>query len=106
MSNTTPACSVPLFPTPGEQKEREIAAIDAVRSELQQTRQDFAQYKADQDEQRRDDLAKADLKEKKIFHQQLKLSAFTVCLTLALEHIGDVIDFINLMIRLIVSLFQ
>lgn len=58
-----------------------VREIESVKSELQQTRNEFTDYKAQQDEYYRTKAAQAKLDKKEQRRHELKLSAFTVCLT-------------------------
>lgn len=54
-----------------------------------------AQRKTDADRKEAAQDAKAAINRKKQFHHDFKVAAFTVILTLCLEHIGDIFEFVN-----------
>lgn len=67
------------------------AVLEKTRGELEQTRKDIASYKAQQDEQRTADQKQAVVDQKKNRRDLYKSTALSVCLTLFLEHIPDII---------------
>lgn len=99
-----PSCSIPIFPTPGQQKEREIANLAAVHAELEKTRNEFSDYKAQQAEQRKADAVQAEIDKKKQRRHELFVAAFTVAFTLFLEHIGDIVKIAKLAFEALVAL--
>lgn len=106
MSGKPFSCSVPVFPTPAQLKEREIANLEAVRIELETARNEFCHYKAQQAEQRKADAVQAEIDKKKQRCHEYILAAFTVCFTLFLEHIGDVVDFVQFAFESLVTLLK
>ena len=80
--------------------------LESVRSELQQTRNEFSDYKAQQDEYHRAEAAQTEIDKKKQRRHEFKLSAFTVCFTLFLEHIPDLINLFQISVKFVISLFH
>lgn len=78
--------------------------LEKTRSELEQTRNDFASYKAQQDEQRTADHEQAVVDQKKNRRDLYISTAFSVCLTLFLEHIPDIIRFFQRVLEFVRSL--
>lgn len=94
-------------------QERSAAGIDAIatglktlRSDLEQTRKELADLKADQDRQRNANAAQAIIDKKKQRRHEYLVAAFTVALTLLLEHFGDVIQLAKLAFKSIVALLK
>lgn len=93
-----------------EKQSNEIGEIRSelrqTRQELEKTRQEFSDYKAQQDKYHRAEAAQAEIDKKQQHCHELKLSAFTVCLTLFLEHIPDFINLFKVAVESIVALFH
>ena len=78
-----------------------VYRIDAARSldgcqhlqELEQLAQKMADDNAKSDAKERAQQANARVNEKKLFRHDFKVAAFTVILTLGLEHIADIVNF-------------
>lgn len=90
-------------------RELALNAIEECRriaNELEATRQELADYKAQQYEQHETDTAQMKLTEKKQIRHQYIVAAFTVALTLALEHIVDIADFFTVLVEKISTLFH
>lgn len=80
--------------------------IAAVRSELEQARKDLADYKASQDAQRRADIAQAVVDKKQQRRHEYLVAAFSVALTLLIEHFFDLVNLANLAFKSLSALFQ
>ena len=80
--------------------------IAAVRGELEQARKDLADYKASQDAQRRADIAQAVVDKKQDRRHEYLVAAFSVALTLLIEHFFDVIELSDRVFESLVSLFK
>ena len=73
---------------------------------LERTRNEFADYKAQQAEQHARDEDQRILDRKQSTRNQLICSALSVCLTLFLEHLPDVIGFVDVLLKSALSLFH
>ena len=86
-----------------EKTALEVAALRQelvkVKAELEQSRQDFANYKAEQAEQRKADAAQGRLDKEQNRRDVYISTAFSVCFTLFLEHLPDVIRFVQLAVE-------
>lgn len=86
-----------------EATAKEVASLREelvrVKAELEQSRQDFASYKAEQDKQREADAAQGRLDKKQNRRDIYISAAFSVCFTLFLEHLFDIVRFIQLAVE-------
>lgn len=73
---------------------------------LERTRNEFADYKAQQAKQHTRDEDQRILDRKQSTRNQLICSALSVCLTLFLEHLPDVIGFVDVLLKSALSLFH
>ena len=73
--------------------------IEKLERELQQTRQELADFKAQQKAQHDTDVMQSGLDQKQNRRDMLIGSAFSVCLTLLLEHFPDVVRFFQSIIK-------
>jgi len=93
-----------------EKQTTEVEAIrrelEQTRRELKQTRNELADYKAQQNEYHRAEAAKAEVDKKQQRRHEFKLSAFTVCFTLFLEHIPDLVNLVKVAVESIVAFFE
>lgn len=69
-------------------------APDSVAKELKGIAQDMSEYHAEYNENRRADEIKAEKDKKHSFRHDFLVAAFTVALTLFLEHFHDIIEFV------------
>ena len=86
-----------------EDTAREIASL---RAELEQARQDLARYKAEQREQRETDSRQVYLNTKKAFRHDYCVGAFSVVITLAIEHLTELYNLLDLLIEFVGSLLH
>lgn len=84
-----------------EQYAKEIATI---RAELERTRQEFADYKAEQNKQHEADSLNAISEKKKLYRHEYRVAAFTVALTLFIEHFLDIVDLVQFLIEQLLAL--
>jgi len=87
------------------QKDQSLQ-LAAIRAELEKTRNEFSDYKAQHAKQHKTDAAQAVIDKKKQRRHEYAIAAFTVALTLALEHIFDLIKFAKLALKSLLSLFS
>ena len=80
--------------------------LEAVRRELEQTRDELANYKAEQAVQREADSRQADLNAKKAFCHDYRVAAFSIVITLLIEHLPEIVDFLCFLFKRVVSLFH
>lgn len=92
------------FQRTADAAEQQAAEIAVVRRELQKTREEFADYKRQQADQREADRAQAGIDKKKQFRHELFVAAFTVAFTLFLEHLGDVVKLAQLAFEALITL--
>lgn len=78
---------------PMQPVEAELAP-DPVTKELKGIVQDMAEYHSEYNENRRADEVKAEKDKKHGFRHDFLVAAFTVALTLFLEHLHDIIEFV------------
>lgn len=89
------------------QRARQTAAsIDAISIALEQTRDEFADYKAQQAKQRDSDAVQAAVDKKKQLRHEYLVAAFTVALTLFLEHFLDIVELAKLAFESLVALLK
>lgn len=87
-------------------EEKKTEEISHIRSELQKTREEFADYKTKQDEQRTSDLMQAQIDKKQQRRHEYLVSAFTVALTLFIEHFFDIIKLMKILFEKLVTLLK
>ena len=68
--------------------------IKEIEDNLKNIAQDMSEYHAEYNENRRADEIKAEKDKKHSFRHDFLVAAFTVALTLFLEHIHDIIEFV------------
>lgn len=86
--------------------EKHLEEIRSIRSELEKTRNEFADFKTKYAEQRKADAVQAEVNENKQRRHEYFVSAFTVALTLFIEHFFDLVKIANVSIKLLVALFE
>lgn len=89
-----------------QKMKAEIQPVEVVEAELSPSHlggvvdglkdiaQDMSEYHAEYSENRRADEIKAEKNKKHGFHHDFLVAAFTVTLTLFLEHLHDIIEFV------------
>lgn len=80
-----------------------VASINAISAALEQTRDEFADYKAQQAKQRDSDAVQAAVDKKKQLRHEYLVAAFTVALTLFLEHFLDIVELAKLAFESLVA---
>ena len=83
-----------------------VQEIESLRSDLERARNDLASYKAEQAEQREADCRQADLNAKKAFRHDYHVAAFSIVITLAIEHFAEIYDFLRLFVKSALSFLQ
>ena len=86
--------------------EKQLDEIKALRTELEKTRQELADYKAQQSEQHRSDSHQQIDDHRKLLRHDYLVAAFTVALTLFLEHVPDIANFLKLAAEKLIVLFE
>lgn len=89
-----------------ESLEALVAEFSEMRAGLEQTRQEFARYKADQHAQQQADSAQRIIDEKKLRRHEYLVAVFTALFTLCIEHIGDIYQFGKIAVEFIRSLLH
>ena len=87
-------------------EERKLEEIVAIRSELEKTRNEFADFKSEHAEQHKADAMQAEVNEKKQRRHEYLVAAFTVALTLFIEHFFDVVKFVKFALESLVALLK
>lgn len=86
--------------------EKQLDEINALRTELEKTRQELADYKAQQSEQHQSDAQQQIDDHRKLLRHDYLVAAFTVALTLFLEHFFDIADFLKPALKMLLALFE
>ena len=86
--------------------ERHLEEVGAIRSELKKTRNEFADFKAQQAEQRKADAVQAQVDKKKQRRHEYLVAAFTVALTLFIEHFFDVVKLMQVAFETLIALLK
>jgi hypothetical protein len=96
LSMSYPAPHIPIDPTPSQTAQRQVAAVEAlgkelssVRAELEQLRNEFNAYKADQNRQHEADSSQRKLEINKSERHEFKVAAFSAGLAFLLERVFD-----------------
>lgn len=89
-----------------ESVNRLAADFANLRLDLEKTADELREYKAQQAEQRETDRAQAVIDKKKDRRNQFLVAAFTVALTLFLEHFCDVVKFAKFALESVLSFFH
>ncbi len=86
--------------------EELASEVSVLQSHLQQTAQELCDYKTQQAEQYQADAAQAIIDKKKQRRHEYLVAAFTVALTLSIEHIADIVEVLKLAFKVIRSFFH
>lgn len=86
-----------------QRAQQTAASIGAISAALEQTRDEFADYKAQQSKQRDSDAVQAAVDKKKQRRHEYLVAAFTVALTLFLEHFPDIVELAKLALESLVA---
>ena len=89
-----------------EDTMRAANEVEALRAELEQTRNELASYKAEQAEQRKADAAQAVLDKKEAKRHEFFVALATGLITLAVEHTKDIFYGAQVAFEFIGSLFH
>lgn len=106
MDCRNPQCPIPISQTDHNLRQLQVQSLEALQSELQQTRQELADYQANQAAQYQADCVQAGIDKKKDRRHMYICAAFSVCFTLLIEHISDVMRFAKIAFKSVLSFFH
>lgn len=80
--------------------------VVSLRAELDSSNQRLADHISRQEEQRKADTVQAEIDKKKQLRHEYKVTAFSVLLTLAIEHFFDLMKLAQSLVDLVLSFFH
>ena len=89
-----------------ETGERQLEEIGAIRSELEKTRNEFSDYKTQHSKQHEADAVQAEFDKKQQLRHEYLVAAFTVTLTLFIEHFFDIIELAKIALKALVAFLK